>query len=89
VQKPKNEFPVSAYGFAETDLPRTGADSGLPGVAEEAYNYMVDSLSADGLVEDAVNAIQTARKMLGVSKPVSPAEIVDYSFLRDVLQKEK
>ncbi len=60
-------------------------------VAEEAYDYMVDSLSSDGLVEDAVieNAIQMANKMLGVSKPVRPADIVDYSFLREVLKKNK
>ena len=60
-------------------------------VTEEAYDYMVDSLSADGLVEDAVieNAIRMAKKLLGVSKPVSAADIVDYSFLRDVLKKDK
>jgi hypothetical protein len=58
-------------------------------VAEEAYDYMVDSLSADGFVEDAVieNAIQTARKMFGVTKPVTRDDIVDYSFLREVLKK--
>jgi ABC-type nitrate/sulfonate/bicarbonate transport system substrate-binding protein len=46
-------------------------------VAEEAYEYMVDSLSADGFVEDAVieNGIQTARKMLGVTKPISINDI--------------
>jgi NitT/TauT family transport system substrate-binding protein len=60
-------------------------------VAEEAYDYMVDSLSSDGVVEDAVmeNAIQTAKKLLGVSKPVNAADIVDYSFLRDVLKKDR
>jgi len=60
-------------------------------VAEEAYDYMVDSLSSDGFVEDTVieNAILTAKKMLGVSKPVSPADIVDYSFLREVVKKYK
>ena len=60
-------------------------------VTEEAYEYMVDSLSSDGLVQDAVieNAIQTASKMLGVSKPIRPADIVDYSFLREVLKKDQ
>jgi hypothetical protein len=60
-------------------------------VAEEAYDYMVDSLSSDGFVEDTVieNAILTAKKMLGVSKPVSRADIVDYSFLREVVKKYK
>jgi hypothetical protein len=52
---------------------------------------MVDSLSSDGFVEDTVieNAILTAKKMLGVSKPVSRADIVDYSFLREVVKKYK
>jgi ABC-type nitrate/sulfonate/bicarbonate transport system substrate-binding protein len=60
-------------------------------VAEEAYDYMVDSLSNDGFVEDRVieNAIQTAKKMLGVTKPVSANDIVEYSFLREVLKKDK
>jgi hypothetical protein len=52
---------------------------------------MVDSLSSDGFVENSVieNAILTAKKMLGVSKPVSPADIVDYSLLREVVKKDK
>ena len=60
-------------------------------VAEEAYDYMLDSLSSDGIVEDSVmeRAIQTAKKVLGVSRPVSAGEIVDYSFLRDALKKDK
>ncbi len=60
-------------------------------VAEEAYDYMVDSLSSDGFVEDSVleNAIQGAKKLLGVSRPVSAADIVDYSVLREVLKKDK
>jgi NitT/TauT family transport system substrate-binding protein len=60
-------------------------------VAEEAYDYMVDSLSSDGFVEDAVldNAIQTAKKVLGVNKPVRADDVVDYSFLRDAVKKDK
>ncbi len=60
-------------------------------VAEQAYDYMLDSLSADGIVEDPVmeRAIQGARKMLGAAKPSSAADIVDYSFLREALKKEK
>jgi ABC-type nitrate/sulfonate/bicarbonate transport system substrate-binding protein len=60
-------------------------------VAEEAYNYMVDSLSSDGFAEDSVieRAIQTAKKVLGVSQPVNAGDIVDYSFLREVLKKDK
>ena len=60
-------------------------------VSEQAYDYMLDSLSSDGLVEDSVmeRAIQGAKKMLGVSKPMSAADIVDYSFLREALKKDK
>ena len=60
-------------------------------VAEEAYDYMLDSLSSDGIVEDAVveRAIQTAKKVLGVSKPVTVRDIVDYDFLREALKKDK
>ncbi|MGE5219120.1 MAG: ABC transporter substrate-binding protein [Chloroflexota bacterium] len=60
-------------------------------IAEEAYDYMLDSLSSDGIVEDAVleRAIQTAKKVLGANKPVSVGDIVDYSFLREALKKDK
>jgi ABC-type nitrate/sulfonate/bicarbonate transport system substrate-binding protein len=60
-------------------------------VAEEAYDYMVDSLSSNGFVEEAVleNAIQTAKKGLGVNKPVSAADIVDYNFLREAVKNDK
>jgi len=60
-------------------------------VAEEAYDYMVDSLSSNGFVEEAVleNAIQAAKKVLGVNKPVSADDIVDYSFLREAVKNEK
>lgn len=60
-------------------------------VVDEAYDYMVDSLSSDGFVEDTVmeNAINTAKKVLGTGKPVTAADVVDYSFLREVLKKDK
>jgi ABC-type nitrate/sulfonate/bicarbonate transport system substrate-binding protein len=60
-------------------------------VVEEAYEYMVDSLSADGFVDDSVleNAIKTAKKTLGVSKTLNAADIVDYSFLREALKKQR
>jgi ABC-type nitrate/sulfonate/bicarbonate transport system substrate-binding protein len=60
-------------------------------VADEAYDYMVDSLSSNGFVEEAVleNGIQTAKKVLGVNKPVSANDIVDYSFLREAVKNEK
>jgi hypothetical protein len=52
---------------------------------------MVDSLSSNGFVEEAVleNAIQTAKKGLGVNKPVSAADIVDYNFLREAVKNDK
>jgi hypothetical protein len=34
-------------------------------------------------------AIQTAKKVLGVSKPVIVSDIVDYDFLREALKKDK
>ncbi|MBI4527515.1 MAG: ABC transporter substrate-binding protein [Deltaproteobacteria bacterium] len=60
-------------------------------VVEEAYDLMLDSLSSDGFVEESVieNSIQQAKKLLGVTKPVSAADIVDYSFLAEVVKREK
>jgi NitT/TauT family transport system substrate-binding protein len=53
-------------------------------VTEEAYGYLVDALSQDGFVEDSVlqSAIDEAKSVVGVTKPVSQADVVDYSFLR-------
>jgi len=58
-------------------------------VTEEAYDYMIDSLSQDGYVEPAVldKAIEEAKKFVGSNKPVTQADVVDYSFLRVALAK--
>jgi NitT/TauT family transport system substrate-binding protein len=56
---------------------------------EEAYDYMVDSLSQDGFVDASVleEAIRDAKKLVGSDKPIGPADVVDYSFLRTALGK--
>ena len=58
-------------------------------VTEEAYDYMVDSLAQDGFVEPSVleKAIEDAKKLVGSDKPITPADVVDYSFLRAALKK--
>jgi hypothetical protein len=83
-----NAFKTDRAGFVSFAQKKF---TGSKDVAEEAYDYMLDSLSSDGIVEDAVleRAIQTAKKVLGASKPVSVGDIVDYSFLREALKKDK
>lgn len=58
-------------------------------VTEESYAYLVDSLSQDGFAQAAVveKAIENAKKLVGVDKPVTQADVVDYSFLRAALKK--
>lgn len=58
-------------------------------VTEEAYDYLVDALSQDGAVEEAIlqRAIDDARKSLGVTKSIEQKDVVDYSFLRAALGK--
>jgi ABC-type nitrate/sulfonate/bicarbonate transport system substrate-binding protein len=58
-------------------------------VLEEAYKVMIDALSSDGIVEDGVlqAAIDEAKAVTNVSKPVSHAEVADYSFLREVSKR--
>ena len=58
-------------------------------VTEEAYDYLVDALSQDGVVEDVIlqRAIDDAKKSLGVSKPIEQKDIVDYTFIRAALAK--
>jgi NitT/TauT family transport system substrate-binding protein len=58
-------------------------------VTEEAYDYMIDSLSQDGFVESSVlqNAIEDAKKLLGTDKPIPQTDVVDYGFLRTALKK--
>lgn len=58
-------------------------------VTEEAYEYLIDSLSQDGFAQPAVieRAIESAKKLVRSDKPVSQADIVDYTFLRAALKK--
>ena len=58
-------------------------------VTEESYDYLVDSLSQDGFAQAAVieKAIESAKKLVGVDKPVTQADVVDYTFLRAALKK--
>jgi NitT/TauT family transport system substrate-binding protein len=58
-------------------------------VLEEAYKYLVDALSQDGFVDDTAlqAAIDEARSLAKVTKPISTTDIVDYSFLRTAVKK--
>jgi ABC-type nitrate/sulfonate/bicarbonate transport system substrate-binding protein len=58
-------------------------------VLEEAYKVMTDALSNDGIVEDGVlqAAIDEAKAVANVIKPVSHLEVADYSFLRDAIKR--
>jgi ABC-type nitrate/sulfonate/bicarbonate transport system substrate-binding protein len=58
-------------------------------VLEEAYKVMLDALSNDGLVEDSVlqSAIDEAKAVANSAKPVSHADVADYSFLREAIRK--
>jgi hypothetical protein len=58
-------------------------------VTEEAYEYLIDSLSQDGFAQPVVveRAIESAKKLVRSDKPVSQADIVDYTFLRAALKK--
>lgn len=57
-------------------------------VMEEAYKYLVDALAQDGFVDDvAINAaIDEAKALSKISKPVAQSDIVDYSFLRTAVK---
>lgn len=58
-------------------------------VMEEAYKYLIDALSQDGFVDDSVlqAAIDEARSLAKITKPITPADVVDYNFLRTALKK--
>ena len=58
-------------------------------VIEEAYKYLVDALSQDGFVEDSAlhAAIDEAKTLAKITKPVTQSDVVDYSFLRTVLKR--
>ena len=53
-------------------------------VMEEAYKYLVDALSQDGFVDDSSlqAAIDEAKSLAKITKPINQSDIVDYSFLR-------
>jgi len=53
-------------------------------VMEEAYKYLIDALSQDGFVDDVSlqAAIDEAKTLAKINKPVSQADVVEYSFLR-------
>ena len=56
---------------------------------EEAYKYLIDALAQDGFVDERAlqAAIDEARTIVNVSKPISQSDIVDYSFLRNAVRK--
>jgi ABC-type nitrate/sulfonate/bicarbonate transport system substrate-binding protein len=58
-------------------------------VVEEAYKVMVDALSNDGIVENSVlqSAIDEAKAVANVTKPVTHADVTDYSFLREAIRR--
>lgn len=62
-----------------------------PDVAAEAYEYLVDAMSQDGRVDDALlqTMVDEERKLASVSKPIGAREIVDYRFLREALAGSK
>ena len=51
---------------------------------DEAYKFMIDALSQDGFVDDAAlqAAVDEAKSLAKITKPISQADVVDYSFLR-------
>ena len=58
-------------------------------VMEEAYKYLIDALSQDGFVDDSSlqAAIDEAKALAKVNKPINQADVVDYSFLRAAIKK--
>jgi len=58
-------------------------------VMEEAYKYLVDALSQDGFVEGSSlqAAIDEAKTLAKLTKPITQSDVVDYSFLRAAVKK--
>jgi NitT/TauT family transport system substrate-binding protein len=58
-------------------------------VMEEAYKYLIDALSQDGFVDDSSlqAAIDEAKSLAKITKPISQSDVVDYSFLRVATKK--
>ncbi len=51
--------------------------------------YLVDALSQDGCVEDSSlqAAIDDAKSLAKITKPISQSDVVDYSFLCAAVKK--
>jgi hypothetical protein len=51
---------------------------------KKLYKYLIDALSQDGFVDDSSlqAAIDEAKGLANITKPISQSDIVDYSFLR-------
>jgi len=58
-------------------------------IMEEAYKYLVDALAQDGFVDDTSlqAAIDEAKSLAKTTKPISQADVVDYSFLRAAVKR--
>jgi NitT/TauT family transport system substrate-binding protein len=58
-------------------------------IMEEAYNYLIEALSQDGFVDGAAlqAAIDEAKNLAKITKPISQSDVVDYSFLRAATKK--
>ena len=58
-------------------------------VMEEAYKYLIDALSQDGFVDDSSlqAAIDEAKGLAKIIKPISQSDVVNYSFLRAATKK--
>jgi hypothetical protein len=58
-------------------------------ILEEAYKYMVEALSQDGFVDDTSlqAAIDEAKSLAKVTKPINLTDVVDYSFLHAAVKK--
>lgn len=58
-------------------------------VTEEAYKVMIEAMANDGFVDDSVlqSAIDEAKTVANVTKPVSHTDVVDYSFLREATRR--
>jgi NitT/TauT family transport system substrate-binding protein len=58
-------------------------------IMEEAYNYLIEALSQDGFIDGAAlqAAIDEAKRLAKITKPISQSDVVDYSFLRAATKK--
>jgi hypothetical protein len=60
-------------------------------IMDEACKYLVDALAQDGFVDNKAlqAAIDEAKSVVNVSKPISESDVVDYSFLRAAVKKQQ